>query len=159
RWLVRKLGPERTRSALNELSMGARPAPEADLAGAVADLLAGRLERSAFLASFGHRGSHEMELSHPRWAEEPATLDKYVRGGARVGEGAGQVGDWWERIVVEAKLSALERAALEPEQRALHTYLGLRETAKHYLMAGYALIRRALVELDRRHGLQGGIFF
>ncbi len=43
--------------------------------------------------------------------------------------------------------------------RALQTYLSLRETAKHYFMRGYALIRRALVELDRRHHLQGGIFY
>src|SRR3989442_12002081 len=70
-----------------------------------------------------------------------------------------QGSDWWERLVVEAKLSAMQRTALEPEYRALHTYLGLRETAKHYLMAGYALIRRALVELDKRHRLQGGIFY
>jgi pyruvate,water dikinase len=43
--------------------------------------------------------------------------------------------------------------------QALQTYLGLRETAKHYFMHGYALIRRALVELDKRHHLQGGIFY
>ena len=41
----------------------------------------------------------------------------------------------------------------------LQTYLGLRETGKHHLMRGYALIRRALLELDRRFGLDGGIFF
>src|SRR5262249_764195 len=35
----------------------------------------------------------------------------------------------------------------------------LRETAKHYLMKGYALIRRILVELDRRYELGGGIFY
>jgi pyruvate,water dikinase len=34
----------------------------------------------------------------------------------------------------------------------------LRETAKHYLMKGYALNRRILVELDRRFMLNGGIF-
>jgi hypothetical protein len=35
----------------------------------------------------------------------------------------------------------------------------LRETAKHYLMMGYALIRRILLELDRRFRLAEGIFF
>src|SRR5207253_7326960 len=45
------------------------------------------------------------------------------------------------------------------ELQSLHTYLGLRETAKHYLMKGYALIRRILVELDQRYRLDGGIFF
>jgi pyruvate,water dikinase len=56
-------------------------------------------------------------------------------------------------------LSSLQCAALEPAYRELVEYLGLRETAKHHLMRGYALIRRALVELDRRYGLGGGIFF
>jgi rifampicin phosphotransferase len=35
----------------------------------------------------------------------------------------------------------------------------LRESAKHYLLKGYALIRRVLVELDRCYGLNGGVFF
>ena len=65
----------------------------------------------------------------------------------------------WERIAAEAKLSSLQKMALEPEVRALQTYLGLRETAKHYLMRGYALVRQFLLELDRRFKLEGGIFF
>ncbi len=64
-----------------------------------------------------------------------------------------------QQIAAEAKLSFRQRAALEAELETLHTYLGLRETAKHYLMQGYALIRRLLVELDRRYQLEGGIFF
>jgi pyruvate,water dikinase len=31
--------------------------------------------------------------------------------------------------------------------------------AKHWLLGGYAVIRRALVELDSRFGLRGGIFY
>ena len=42
---------------------------------------------------------------------------------------------------------------LAEDLQALHTYLGLRESAKHYLMQGYALIRRILLELDRRFRL------
>jgi phosphohistidine swiveling domain-containing protein len=41
----------------------------------------------------------------------------------------------------------------------LRTYLGLREAGKHYLLMGYAVIRRALVELDRRFARNGGIWF
>jgi pyruvate,water dikinase len=160
RWLRRKLGAQ-TRAALGELSMGARPDPDADLPAAVAALAAGWLARDEFLARFGHRGPEEMELARPRWAEDPTGL---------ASQGASpphslttspplNAEDAWQRLVVEAKLSAPERAILEPEFRALHTYLGLRETAKHHLMCGYALIRRALVELDRRYRLHGGIFF
>ena len=43
-----------------------------------------------------------------------------------------------------------QRAAFTKELQALHTYMGMREAAKHYLMHGYALVRHYLVELDRR---------
>src|SRR5262249_1708455 len=65
----------------------------------------------------------------------------------------------WERIADEAKLKRTSRSAFACEVHRLRTFLGLRETAKHYLMQGYALIRRLLVEWDQRAGLQGGIFF
>ena len=38
-------------------------------------------------------------------------------------------------------------------------YMPFRETAKFYLMLGYEQIRRALLELDRRYRLDGGIFY
>src|SRR5207248_2266924 len=76
RWLKRKLGPERTRTALGELSMGVRPDPEADLPAALTDLVEGRLDRDTFLARFGHRGSQEMELAQPRWSEDPAAVER-----------------------------------------------------------------------------------
>ena len=38
-------------------------------------------------------------------------------------------------------------------------YMPFRETAKFYLMLGYEQIRRALLELDRRYQLNGGIFY
>jgi pyruvate,water dikinase len=156
-WLRRKLGPERARAALGELSMGVKPDPEADLGGALRDLAAGRLSREEFLKRFGHRGSQDMELAQPRWAEDPSALDRLPPPAEVVpGEGPAQR---WEKLAAEAGLSALERAALGPQVQALHTHLGLRETAKHHFMRGYALIRRALVELGRRHRLNGGVFF
>jgi pyruvate,water dikinase len=159
--LGRALGPERARAAINELTMGVRPEPDADLAGGLRDLRAGRLDRAAFLERFGHRGWQEMELAQPRWAEDPQALDRVVPGGesAAPAEAAQPPAAAWERIAAEAKLSSLQRTLLEPELRALHAYLGLREAGKHTLLKGYALIRRALVELDRRHRLDGGVFF
>ena len=124
------------------------------------DLMAGRLERTAFLERFGHRGNQDMELAQPRWSEDPAALDRLVRQPTSEPQTTEEAtANTWEKIVAEARLSALERSALEPQVRALQTYLSLRETAKHYFMRGYALIRRALVELDKRHRLQGGIFY
>jgi pyruvate,water dikinase len=75
RGLTPCLGADRARAALRELSMGIRPDPEADLAAAFRDVAEGRLGREAFLKRFGHRGSGEMELTQPRWGEDPAALD------------------------------------------------------------------------------------
>jgi pyruvate,water dikinase len=164
RWLKRALGPERATAAVGELTLGIQPDPEADFAGALRELTAGRLERSAFLERFGHRGPQEMELATPRWGEDHTALDRLVeqtRANAitTVAITEEERGQRWQRIATEAKLSSFQKAALEPEVRSLQTYLGLRETAKHYLMRGYALVRELLLELDRRFKLEGGIFF
>jgi pyruvate,water dikinase len=143
--------------------MGVHPEPETDLPGAVRDLADGRLERSAFLDRFGHRGSQEMELAQPRWSENPEAVAGLAREPAPSVNSTHDVKDTYaetrERIAIELKLLPNQRPILEAELRAVHTYLALRETAKHHLLRGYALIRRYLVELDRRWGLDGGIFF
>jgi phosphohistidine swiveling domain-containing protein len=162
-----KLTPEQTPAAaeqvqatLRELVMGVHPDPDADLPGAVRDLAAGKLDRATFLERFGHRGSQEMELAQPRWSEQPEALasasggrkppDLDLSGGLRPPLAAPL-----DRYAIPAAL----RPGLEVEVQTLHTYLSLRETAKHHLMRGYALIRRYLVELDHRCCLEGGIFF
>src|SRR5262249_15149101 len=144
--LTPRLGAEKAKEATRSLVMGVKPESESDLAGGVADLAAGRIDRARFLSLFGHRGSQEMELSQPRWSEAPETLE---RPASAAGHASAQEPLWqvWARLVAEARLAPEQRAALEVEVLTLHVYLGLRETAKHYLMYGYALIRRALVEL------------
>ncbi len=159
--LLRPLGAERTRAAMGELTMGVQADPDADLPSAIRDLGEGKIDHTAFLERFGHRGPQEMELAHPRWAEEPGSLP--ARSASKglskpVAHAPGSDGAW-ERIATEAKVSALQRRLIEPELKSLHDYLALRETGKHHLMRGYALIRRVLVELDQRHHLDGGIFF
>jgi pyruvate,water dikinase len=167
--LAPSLGQERATAALGELSLGVRPDAAADLPSAINELTGGRLDRASFLERFGHRASQEMELAHPRWAEDHAALDRMVAAG-RSGENtvesnlaaAAATAEFppaWPRIATEAKLTDSEKAALETELALLHTHLALRETAKHYFIMGYALIRRFLVELDRRHDLNGGIFY
>jgi len=155
---LRGLGPERSKAALRELTLGVRADAEADLPGALLDLASGRIERPTFIEQFGHRGNQEMELSQPRWSERPEMVNHlatHVHGKSSVGFDSSS----FERIAAEAKLSASQRRSLDRELQGVRTYLGLRETAKHFLMKGYALIRRVLVELDRRFRLEGGIFF
>jgi pyruvate,water dikinase len=156
RMLATALGAEKTKTALGELVMGVHPDPDADLPGAMRELTEGKLDQSDFLRCFGHRGPREMELSEPRWGEAfilSTTGDK----GLPVADASGSY-NARDRILAEPKL-AQQRAALASDLDGLHDLLALRETAKHYFMMGYALIRRVLCELDRRHKLEGGIFF
>jgi pyruvate,water dikinase len=84
---------------------------------------------------------------------DPSPLSTGARGAKQMGSASAR-----DLILAEPKL-AQQRAALASELDGLHDLLALRETAKHYLMMGYALIRRVLCELDRRYKLEGGIFF
>ncbi len=152
-----RLGEDRARVAVGEMILGAAPPADANLPGAVRDLAAGKLTRAEFLEKFGHRGTNEMELAQPRWAEAPQELDKLVRG-AHAGSAAPAPTDP-TRIANEARLSGPFRDQLVAKVQRLRTFLGLREAGKHYLLMGYAVVRRALVELDRRFRLNGGIWF
>jgi rifampicin phosphotransferase len=160
--LQKPLGPERTRAALAELSTGVHPDPDADFAQAMRSVVAGKLTKEDFLKRFGHRGPGEMELAQPRWAEDPAALERSLQAlhpGDSQRDDAPSIGECWERIAAEAKLNSIVKKWLGGYVERLRTHLGLRETAKHHLMRGYALIRQALVEFDRHFRLQGGVFF
>ncbi len=152
-----KLGEERARVAVGELSLGVAPPGDANLPGGVRDLASGFMARGEFLEKFGHRGTNEMELAQPRWSEAPQELDKLIRG-SKQREHKSVAADV-DKIATEAKFAGPYRDQLAQKVSRLRTYLGLREAGKHYLLMGYAVIRRALVELDRRFELNGGIFF
>ena len=157
--LEAKLGavmtPDQARGFTRELVMGARPETDADLAGGMHALASGELTREAFLTRFAHRGPGEMELSQPRWGEDPESLARP----AAMPRGKLDARSIEDRLRGNPRLNAEQAKLLVPDVERLHLYLGLREMGKHDLMRGYALIRRALVELDRRRGLDGGIFF
>src|SRR5262249_52403618 len=97
------------------------------------------------------------------WREDPAAVDRLItQSGTATSPSEAtdaSIHTTWEQVATEAELGPSIRTALEAELKKLHEFLGLRETAKHHLMRGYALIRRLLVELDRRHRLDGGIFY
>lgn len=162
------VGSEHAAVLVRELLTGVRPDPETDLAGAVGALAAGRLTRDAFLTRFGHRGPHEMELAQPRWSEDPTGLPS-AAASAPVshpallpqpgGFPARSSDERWAELVSVHPQHRRQLDRLEPEFRAACEFLRLRESAKHYLLQGYAVIRKILLEIDRRFKLAGGIFF
>ena len=126
-----------------------------------------------FLKDYGHRAVDEFELAQPRWREDTTYLEQMIASFQRETSGADaqqertshfkrQVG---QRKAAEAELSAIleDKANLqkqiESELDFTRRYMPFRETAKFYLMLGYEQIRRALLELDNRYELEGGIFY
>jgi pyruvate,water dikinase len=172
--LQSKLDEETARKVVAQVAFGARPPAEADLSAGVRAFAAGELDRTTFLARFGHRCHNEMELAQPRWSEDPAAVDRLARQQpgrerspslrrieAEIAALAkpGTPDEVWKQIADEAKLAGPLRDTARTWAIRLRTYLGLREAAKHYLLLGHAIIRRALLELDKRSCLQGGIFY
>jgi pyruvate,water dikinase len=131
----------------------------------------GELALTNFLKDYGHRAVDEFELAQPRWREDTTYLEQIVEAfqqeNAEISpskvDGAKQQID--QRESAEAELAELVkdkgglRKQIESELDFTRRYMPFRETAKFYLMLGYEQIRRALLELDGRYALDGGIFY
>ncbi len=122
-----------------------------------------------FLKQHGHRSVGEFELAQPRWREDPSYVEQIVAS-FRINPDANptthletQKADRDKAKKRLARLPAGKAAALRKQTDKVldltHRYMPFRETAKCYLMLGYELIRKALLELDRRYQLDGGIFY
>jgi pyruvate,water dikinase len=131
----------------------------------------GELALTNFLKDYGHRAVDEFELAQPRWREDTTYLEQIVEAfqqenveiSPSKADGAKQQID--QRESAEAELAELVkdkgglRKQIESELDFTRRYMPFRETAKFYLMLGYEQIRRALLELDGRYALDGGIFY
>ena len=146
-------------AAVGALTTGVRPDPEADLPGAMSELAAGRLDRAGVpaalrLARQPGDGAGPAALVRGAGALD-RVLDQMSGPPNGTGRASGRGAGGWPLAEARFAEDLAAGSALEPDVRSLQTYLGLRETAKHYLMRGYALIRRVLLELDRRYRLAG----
>ena len=146
---------ERAKAALSERGLNAvnylGDLEETPLVYALATARRGETEEQridAFIAAFGHRAALDYELSQARYSEDRAAVAVLV--GMPIGlHGAGHAAaappDWPDK-----KLQALV-------ERARRFQL-LKEQAKHEALREIAVLRRILVELDRRLDLREGIY-
>lgn len=109
--------------------------PATDLARLMRETAAGRLPFEQLVQRMGHRANGEMELANPRWHEIPEKLRAEI---SRLGPAPG---------------------APRPADHPDHEWLRLRELGRHWLMVGWAEIRRTLLALDRVLQLDGKIFW
>jgi pyruvate,water dikinase len=156
--LCSTLDSEGTRSLIVRLCQGIPPDADTNLAGAMHDLANGRITQGQFLERFGHRGPQEMELAQPRWSTLLPSFD-LPRHELTSPPGHYPAKVWWEKIAREAKLGEALEERLAPEVEALFTFVPLRDYAKHFLMFGFAHLRRCLLEVDRRLQGKGDVFY
>jgi rhodanese-related sulfurtransferase/membrane protein insertase Oxa1/YidC/SpoIIIJ/phosphohistidine swiveling domain-containing protein len=143
---------ERARTAL--VKHGLDPAtwlaggPPTHLATALAAVsqLDGAEQQRALMAAAGHRATLDHELCEPRYSEQPHTLTALLAA----------------QLPVQRRHSSA-RADLDPTLAELvkraHMFQTLKEDAKHHGMRQVAALRRLLLALDARVGLDGLIFF
>ena len=129
----------------------------------------GELTLEDFLEKYGHRSVGEFELAQPRWREDPSYIEQIITS-FHTNPNANPMKHLQAQRTNREK--AKRRIARLPVGKAAafrkrinkvlaltQRYMPFRETAKFYLMLGYELIRKALLELDRRYQLDDGIFY
>jgi len=118
-------------------------------------------EWDRFMARYGHRGPGEIDVSTPRWADDPSSLVTSLVGITGDEPGAHRRRHQAAVREAEAAVAAIEQAAGEglmgwlrrPLARALarrmRAYLGLREHGKFVIVMLLEHVRRAIVEASR----------
>ncbi len=129
----------------------------------------GDLARDVFLERWGHRAAGEMELSRPRWREEPAAIEKLARAlesatgefETRLEARRLELRDEEARVVGILTRDGGTAAVDEFRQRlkSARALIPWRENWKQHWMRGLALVRQGLVALDGRLGLDGQVFW
>jgi rifampicin phosphotransferase len=105
--------------------------------------------RSLLLAKMGHRAALDYELSEPRYSESPAGLDRLAEFNAAVSLRRGE-SEHAERNPGRALMKSVDIA---------RRFQALKEDAKHHSLRQLAVLRQAVLTLDRRLGLDGLAFF
>ncbi len=106
------------------------------------------------LATHGHRAVHDWELSEPRYCEDPTSFARHFCAAATV-----------PMVAVHTAASAsgattgTGRKMLDSSVERAQRFARLKEEAKHALLREWAQIRRLLLVLDQRLGLDGLVFY
>lgn len=160
--LLRELFGEDGEGYLNVLTGGVSPEDNPNLQFN-ADLRLfrqGQVTLDTVLVRYGHLASHELEISTPRYHDQPQLL---VELSEKLGLLEPDYAD--AQAKVEELLRDLaarvgsESSNLCREVRAVRTYLPLREAVKFHFLKGYALLRQLAVQMEQRLQWPDGLIF
>ena len=122
--------------------------PETFESRAIAEIAATspKSRRWLLLKNFGHRAVLDYELAEPRYAEDLNTLNRMIAGREQA-----------KRAGYQAT-PALSKSLARSVDIA-RRFQTLKEDAKHHSLRELAVLRRAVLTLDRRFGLEGRAFY
>ena len=167
---VQLLGPDKGEQLARTLSSGLDGDPTLEQNQELFEVARGDRSLDDFLERYGHRAVGEMELSRPRWREDPSYLQQIIA--------SLDTRDEFAPHTLHEKNAALRKQAIDelPETLAevggsflreriealvdeVGSLLPYREAGKHYLLMGYELIRDVIVELGKRLGIGDDVFY
>ncbi len=99
-----------------------------------------------FLELFGHRAPTDYELAQPRYCEDPELVQKQID----ILDG---------KQTVHAEPVVLKEKLLQIAVQRVRRFQALKEEAKHQCLREFYLLRKVLLALDVKLGLDGGIFY
>ena len=112
------------------------------------------------VAEFGHLGEHELEISTPRYSEQPDLLQMLASKATSPTDLATE--NARKATEVEVALEAImdgEWEELKYDINVARRYLMLREVVKFNYLKGYAIVRRLALGLERALGWESGLIF
>lgn len=163
RKMIRKHYGKKADQFLNVLTGGAarRSNPNLEFTADLFRLKQGTVSIEDVCARYGHLAQHELEISMPRFADQPETLRQLSE---RIMESPEQ-----DLALKEAERTRLLARLFRTRQKSLRglsdllvmaqTYLGLREEVKFEYLRGYALLRELAVAIEDRLGWKEGLIF
>lgn len=165
-----RLFPHEGERLVGELLRGLEGSRIARQAVDLQRLFRGAISSEEFLREYGHLASNELEISLPRLADDPRALErlaKEFKGTARdplqlfrqQTRRRKKAEDDIRRQLKQAGTNSETARELFQELKIAQCSLSLRETIKYYLVAEYALMRRALTVLAERLELRHADLF
>jgi rifampicin phosphotransferase len=128
------------------------PETDYDRVLAQAARLRGSARRAFLIAQAGHRAVLDYELAAPRYAEAPGPIEALCEAEAHKSETT------VDEVAEDAALIQAGKAVAEAARVACR-FETLKEDAKHHSLRQLAIIRRAVLALDRRFGLGNLAFY
>ncbi len=163
RKIIRKSHGKKADQFLNVLTGGTarRSNPNLQFTEDLFKLKQGIVSLEEVSLRYGHLAQHELEISMPRFADQPETLRQLSEGITESPE-HDLASKEAERVGLLARLWRPGGKSLRGLSDLLvmaQTYLGLREEVKFEYLRGYALLRELAVTIERKLGWETGLIF